>query len=143
VVIVDVERPAAVRVLKVLLVLTAAATVVVEVLNYWYAPEHGFGLAVRTGWAMLRAFGFLILVWHVHRGRAAAKPLDVSAGGLQSLDAPGDQPDPGCPPGVADNSVRSQLADRRRDQDRGSAAGNRPFPATEAGGRGLGVGWGC
>ncbi|HET6529297.1 MAG TPA: hypothetical protein VFH03_01575 [Actinoplanes sp.] len=70
-------RPAAVRLLTALLVATAAATVVVEVLNYRYAPEHGFGLAVRTGWALIRTLGWLILIWHVRRARAAAKPLGL------------------------------------------------------------------
>jgi hypothetical protein len=70
-------RPAAVRGLTVLLAATAAATVVVEVLNYRYAPEHGFGLAVRTGWAMIRTLGWLILIWHVRRARAAARPLGL------------------------------------------------------------------
>ncbi|GIF64686.1 hypothetical protein Ais01nite_27210 [Asanoa ishikariensis] len=60
-----------------LLYATAAATVVVELVNWAYAPEHGFGLAVRTGWALVRSFGFLILVWHVRRGRAGAKPLGL------------------------------------------------------------------
>ncbi len=41
-------RPASVRLSAMaagcaLLLATAVATVVVEVLNYWYAPEHGFG----------------------------------------------------------------------------------------------------
>jgi hypothetical protein len=71
------RRPRAVRALVVLLVATAAATVAVEVLNWWYADEQGFGLAVRTGWAMLRALGFLILIWHVRRGRAGAKPFGL------------------------------------------------------------------
>ena len=70
-------RPAAVRGLTVLLAATAAATVVVEVLNYRYAPEHGFGLAVRTGWALIRTLGWLILIWHVRRARAAARPLGL------------------------------------------------------------------
>jgi hypothetical protein len=70
-------RPRAVRALTVLLVATAAATVVVEVLNYRYAPEHGLGLGVRTGWALLRTLGWLILVRHVRRGRAAARPLGL------------------------------------------------------------------
>ncbi len=65
------------RALTALLVATAAATVVVEVLNYRYAPEHGLGLGVRTGWAMLRTLGWLILIWHVRRGRAAARPLGL------------------------------------------------------------------
>jgi hypothetical protein len=34
-------------------------------------------LAVRTGWALLRSLGFLILVWHVRRGRAGAKPFGL------------------------------------------------------------------
>ena len=70
-------RPPAVRVLTALLVATAAATVVVEVLNYRYAPERGLGFGVRTGWAMLRTLGWLILIWHVRRGRAAARPIGL------------------------------------------------------------------
>lgn len=70
-------RPAAVRGLTVLLVGTAAATVAVELLNYRYAPERGLGFAVRTGWAMIRTLGWLILIWHVRRARAAAKPLGL------------------------------------------------------------------
>lgn len=71
------RRPLAVRSLVLLLVATAAATVAVEALNWWYTDEQGFGLAVRTGWAMLRALGFLILIWHVRRGRAGAKPFGL------------------------------------------------------------------
>ncbi|WP_250027735.1 hypothetical protein [Paractinoplanes maris] len=70
-------RPRALRALTALLVATAAATVVVEVLNYWYAPEHGFGLAVRTGWALLRTVGWLILIRQVRRDRAVARPLGL------------------------------------------------------------------
>lgn len=70
-------RPRALRALTALLVATAAATVVVEVLNYWYAPEHGFGLAVRTGWAMLRTLGWLLLIRQVRRDRAVARPLGL------------------------------------------------------------------
>ncbi|QOC93667.1 hypothetical protein [Micromonospora craniellae] len=73
----EIRRPSAVRALTALLAVTAAATVVVEVLNWWYAPEQGFGLAVRTGWAMLRAFGFLLLIGHVRRGRTVARPLGL------------------------------------------------------------------
>ncbi|MFC5923595.1 hypothetical protein [Micromonospora vulcania] len=73
----EVRRPSAVRVLTILLATTAAATVVVEVLNWWYAPEQGFGLAVRTGWAMLRSFGFLLLIGHVRRGRTVARPFGL------------------------------------------------------------------
>ncbi|NGM12225.1 hypothetical protein [Verrucosispora sioxanthis] len=73
----EVRRPSAVRALTALLAVTAAATVVVEVLNWWYAPEQGFGLAVRTGWAMLRSFGFLLLIGHVRRGRTVARPFGL------------------------------------------------------------------
>jgi hypothetical protein len=70
-------RPLAVRALTGLLVATAAATLAVEALNWWYAPERGFGLAVRTGWAALRSLGFLILIWHVRRGRPGARPFGL------------------------------------------------------------------
>ncbi|WP_434742880.1 hypothetical protein [Micromonospora sp. SH-82] len=73
----EVRRPSAVRALVVLLGVTAVATVVVELLNFWYAPDPGLGLAVRTGWALLRTLGFLILIGHVRRGRAAARPLGL------------------------------------------------------------------
>ncbi|SCG66092.1 hypothetical protein [Micromonospora coxensis] len=73
----EVRRPSAVRALTALLAVTAAATVVVDLLNWWYAPEQEFGLAVRTGWAMLRALGFLLLIGHVNRGRTVAKPLGL------------------------------------------------------------------
>ncbi|MCM0678035.1 hypothetical protein NCC78_25650 [Micromonospora phytophila] len=73
----QVRRPSAVRALTTLLALTAAATVVVELLNWWYAPEQGFGLAVRTGWAMLRSLGFLLLIGQVDRGRTAARPFGL------------------------------------------------------------------
>ncbi|GIG85746.1 hypothetical protein [Plantactinospora endophytica] len=72
-----VRRPSAVRALTWLLAATAAATVVVDALNWWYAPERGFGLAVRSGWALLRTIGFLILIRHVRRGRAGARPLGL------------------------------------------------------------------
>ena len=63
--------------LAALLVATAAATVVVEILNYLYAPEHGFDLAVRTGWALLRTLGWLLLIRQVRRDRAVARPLGL------------------------------------------------------------------
>ncbi|MFC6014928.1 hypothetical protein ACFP2T_01790 [Plantactinospora solaniradicis] len=72
-----VRRPSAVRVLTWLLAATAAATVVVDLINWWYAPDRGFGLAVRSGWALLRTLGFLILIWHVRRARAGARPLGL------------------------------------------------------------------
>jgi hypothetical protein len=77
----EVRRPSAVRALVALLGITAAATVVVELVNFWYAPEQAFGLAVRTGWAMLRSLGFLVLIWHVRRGRAAARPFGLILAG--------------------------------------------------------------
>nr|WP_250003119.1 hypothetical protein [Actinoplanes sp. M2I2] len=70
-------RPRALRVLTALLVATAVSTVVVEVLNYLYAPEHGFGLAVRTGWGLLRTLGWLLLIRQVRRDRAVARPLGL------------------------------------------------------------------
>ena len=70
-------RPWSVRVLTWLLAATAAATVGVELLNFWYAPEHGWGLGVRTAWALLRTLGWLVLIWHVRRSRAVAKPLGL------------------------------------------------------------------
>lgn len=73
----DQGRPRAVRALTALLIATAAATAGVELLNFWYAPEHGYGLAVRTAWALLRTLGWLILIWHVRRGRAGARPLGL------------------------------------------------------------------
>jgi hypothetical protein len=72
-----VDAPRVVRGLTWLLVATAAATVVVELLNYRYAPEHGYGLAVRTGWALLRTLGWLILIRHVRRGRSGARALGL------------------------------------------------------------------
>lgn len=72
-----VPAPRAVRALTFLLVATAVATAAVEAVNWWYGPEHGFGLAVRTGWALLRTVGWLVLLWHVRRGRAASRPLGL------------------------------------------------------------------
>ncbi|WP_203791242.1 hypothetical protein [Paractinoplanes rishiriensis] len=69
--------PRPVRVLTALLIATAAATVVVEVLNFWYAPDHGTGLAVRTGWAFARTLAWLVLIFQVRRARATAKPLSL------------------------------------------------------------------
>lgn len=69
--------PPPVRLLIWLLAVTAAATVVVDLLNWWYAPERDFAMAVRSGWALLRALGFLILIWQVRRGRAGARPFGL------------------------------------------------------------------
>ncbi|WBB77474.1 hypothetical protein O7606_14380 [Micromonospora sp. WMMD882] len=73
----EVRRPSSVRALTTLLYVTAVATVAVDVLNWWYAPEQGFGLAVRTGWALLRAFGLVLLVGHVRKGRTVARPFGL------------------------------------------------------------------
>lgn len=69
--------PRPVRVLTALLIATAAATVVVEVLTFWYAPDRGVGFVVRTGWALIRTLGWLVLISQVRRGRATAKPLGL------------------------------------------------------------------
>ncbi|WP_348775299.1 hypothetical protein [Solwaraspora sp. WMMD937] len=69
--------PPPVRRLVGLLALTAAATVVVDLLNWWYAAERDIGVAVRSGWALLRAFGFLVLIRQVRRGRAGARPFGL------------------------------------------------------------------
>lgn len=72
----EVPRPPAVRGLTGLLATTAAATIAVDLLNWWYVPEQG-GFAVRSGWALLRSLGFLILIWHVRGGRSGAKPFGL------------------------------------------------------------------
>jgi hypothetical protein len=74
------ERPVApplIRVLVVLLALTALTTAAVEALNWWLADEAGYALFVRTTWALLRTLGFLVLIWQVRRGRASAPPFAV------------------------------------------------------------------
>src|SRR4051794_29626484 len=70
-------RPRAVGALSLLLVLTAAATVVVEVLAFRYAPDHNAGFVVRTGWALVRTLAWLVLIAQVRRGRAAARPFGL------------------------------------------------------------------
>jgi hypothetical protein len=72
-----VRRPSAVRALTVPLVATAAATVAVDLVNYRYAADAGFALTVRSTWARLRSIGFLVLIWHVRRGRELARPLGL------------------------------------------------------------------
>jgi hypothetical protein len=67
--------PLSVRILLVLLGVTAFATVAVELLNWWVTDDGGYSLAVRTGWALLRSVGFLVLIWQVRRGRAGAPPF--------------------------------------------------------------------
>jgi len=70
-------RPPAIRLLAWLLALTAAATVMVEVLIWWYADSGDFGLFVRTTWALLRSLGFLLLIRQVLNGRASARPFGL------------------------------------------------------------------
>lgn len=70
-------RPTAVRVLAWLLALTAAATVVVEILIWWYAESSDFGLFVRTGWALVRSLAFLVLIRQVLNGRVSARPFGL------------------------------------------------------------------
>jgi len=64
----------------VLIALTAAATVVVELVNLGYAEETGSALAVRTVWAMLRALGFLALMRAVRYGRLGSRPFGLILG---------------------------------------------------------------
>lgn len=76
-----IERPppqtAAVRRLRTLVLLTAAATVLVDLVNLEYAPEAGFDLAVRTVWALLRALGFLFLMRAIRYGRLISRPFGL------------------------------------------------------------------
>jgi hypothetical protein len=61
--------------LTILLLLTALATAGVEALNWLFSDDAGFALFVRTGWAVLRSLGFLVLIWHVRRDRPGAWPF--------------------------------------------------------------------
>jgi hypothetical protein len=63
--------------LRWLILLTAVATVVVDLVNLRYSPEVGFGLGVRTVWALLRALGFLFLMREVRLGRQGARPFGL------------------------------------------------------------------
>jgi hypothetical protein len=76
-----IERPPpqtpAVRRLRMLVLLTAAATVLVDLVNLEYAAEGGFGLAVRTIWALLRALGFLFLMRTIRYGRLVSRPFGL------------------------------------------------------------------
>jgi hypothetical protein len=77
----QIDRPpaptAASRRLRRLILTTAVVTVVVDIVNLEYSAEAGFGLAVRTVWAMLRALGFLFLMREVRFGRLTARPLGL------------------------------------------------------------------
>jgi hypothetical protein len=66
-----------VRRLRTLVLLTAVATVVVDLVNLEYAAEGGFGLTVRTIWALLRATGFLFLMRTIRYGRMISRPFGL------------------------------------------------------------------
>jgi hypothetical protein len=70
-------QPPAVRRLRMLVLLTAVATVVVELVNLEYAREPGFALTVRTIWALLRALGFLFLLRTIRYGRVVSRPFGL------------------------------------------------------------------
>ncbi|GGM14225.1 hypothetical protein ACFFX1_31730 [Dactylosporangium sucinum] len=56
---------------------TAVVTVAVDIVNLEYSAEAGFGLAVRTVWAILRALGFLFLMRELRFGRLTARPFGL------------------------------------------------------------------
>lgn len=71
-------RPtAASRWLRALIFVTAVATVAVDLGNLHYATDAGYGLWVRTVWALVRAVGFLFLARAVRYGRTSAKPFGL------------------------------------------------------------------
>lgn len=70
-------RPAAVHLLTALLGVTALATAAVEWLNWFYAEDGGYALSVRTAWALLRSLLFLVLIFHLWRGRHGAAPFGL------------------------------------------------------------------
>jgi hypothetical protein len=76
-----IERPPpqtpAVRRLRMLVALTAVATVVVDLVNLEYAHDAGFALGVRTVWALLRALGFLFLMRTIRYGRLISRPFGL------------------------------------------------------------------
>jgi len=63
--------------LRRLIAVTAVAVVVVEAVNLLAADEPGYGLVVRTVWALLRVIGFLVLMRAVRFGRAGARPFGL------------------------------------------------------------------
>jgi hypothetical protein len=73
----ETERRGVSHVLVALLVATAIATIAVEALNWWYSSHPGWGLSVRTGWALLRSLGFLWVIYLVRRRRVAAAPVGL------------------------------------------------------------------
>lgn len=73
--------PPRVRQLCWLLLVAAVVNAVVDLtaltLHLTGDLSGGFGVAVRTVWALLRSLGFLILIWHLRNGRAGAWPLAI------------------------------------------------------------------
>jgi hypothetical protein len=63
--------------LRVLIAVTAVAVLAVEVLNFIISDESGFGMAVRTVWALLRVIGILALMRAVRFGRAVSRPFGL------------------------------------------------------------------
>jgi hypothetical protein len=70
-------QPAAVRRLRILVGLTALATIATDLINLGYADQPGFSLGVRTVWALLRALGFLFLMRTIRYGRMASRPFGL------------------------------------------------------------------
>jgi hypothetical protein len=63
--------------LRRLIVITAIAVILVEAVNLQLTEEPGFALFVRTGWALLRVIGFLVLMRAVRYGRSVARPFGL------------------------------------------------------------------
>ncbi|GIJ47573.1 hypothetical protein Val02_44590 [Virgisporangium aliadipatigenens] len=70
-------QPPAVRRLRRLVLLTALATIAVDLVNLEYAVEGGFTLTVRTVYALLRAVGFLVLMRTIRYGRVVSRPFGL------------------------------------------------------------------
>jgi hypothetical protein len=71
------SQPPAVRRLRMLVLVTAAATIAVDLVNLEYAREAGVALTVRTIWALLRALGFLFLMRTIRYGRVISRPFGL------------------------------------------------------------------
>ncbi|MGI5177799.1 hypothetical protein ACQEVZ_15860 [Dactylosporangium sp. CA-152071] len=65
------------RRLRRIVLLTAVVTLAADLVNLKYSSEGGFGLGVRTFWAMLRALGFLFLMREIRWGRLTARPFGL------------------------------------------------------------------
>ena len=71
------EATPAVTRLRALIAVTAVVVIAVEALNFTVAEDTGFGMAVRTVWALLRVVGFLALMRAVRFGRAVSRPFGL------------------------------------------------------------------